>query len=251
MNNEFCDQIYNNLKLKETDELVTIWETNNRAEWTDIAFDVIQEILLHRLDTLPKQDEPTYEIIEADSNEETDFENEQVDEDISPDIINRANLECYNSKFKSLKVWLSGILMISICYYCTTVPEIILKIFGWFGILFFGYAFLVITIQLFHSELKVLIDHEGITAYRRKIITIQWHEIKKIWIGNYQRQRFLCVKLENPEIYLSNFSMIQSRFIRIHESMGFAHISISFVTLTPSLDEVVGFIKAKHPEKIE
>ena len=55
---ELRKYIYNNLNQKKTDELVEIWQKNDRIEWTDEAFAVIQEILLDRLGELPPQAEP-------------------------------------------------------------------------------------------------------------------------------------------------------------------------------------------------
>lgn len=53
--------IYNNLNLKETDELVEIWKTNDRVEWSEAAFDVLKEILEQRLSEIPSQNEPVFE----------------------------------------------------------------------------------------------------------------------------------------------------------------------------------------------
>ena len=47
--------IYERMDQKETDELLEIWENGNREEWTDMAFDVIKEILLKRLGKVPPQ----------------------------------------------------------------------------------------------------------------------------------------------------------------------------------------------------
>jgi len=55
MSDQFNNQIYDNLNLKETDELVDIWTQNNRAEWTDTAFEIIEEILMERMGELPPQ----------------------------------------------------------------------------------------------------------------------------------------------------------------------------------------------------
>lgn len=46
-------QQYRTFNQKETDELVEIWQTNNRYEWADLTFDVIREILQERLGELP------------------------------------------------------------------------------------------------------------------------------------------------------------------------------------------------------
>jgi hypothetical protein len=65
MNADTRKQLYENLDLKETGELVEIWQANNHTEWTDLEFDVLREILLTRLDELSQQGEPIYEKLEA------------------------------------------------------------------------------------------------------------------------------------------------------------------------------------------
>jgi hypothetical protein len=61
MNDEFRQRLYNQLNMRETDDLVEIWQTNDREEWTELSFDVIREILQRRLGELPPQDEPALE----------------------------------------------------------------------------------------------------------------------------------------------------------------------------------------------
>jgi hypothetical protein len=55
MNDDFRSQIYNNMSLKDTEELVSIWQRHNSKEWTDLAFEVVEEILRNRLGELPAQ----------------------------------------------------------------------------------------------------------------------------------------------------------------------------------------------------
>jgi hypothetical protein len=91
MSNDFRRQIYNNFNLKETDELVEIWQTNDRVEWSDDTFGIIQEILQERLGELPSQNEPILEY--ADDNkvevnkDESDFEF-LIDNDNPPEFYN-------------------------------------------------------------------------------------------------------------------------------------------------------------------
>ncbi len=61
MSDDLHRQLYRNFNQKPTDELVEIWQINNRAEWSELTFDVIQEILLERLVELPPQNEPITE----------------------------------------------------------------------------------------------------------------------------------------------------------------------------------------------
>ena len=58
MDENFRNQLINNLNLKPIEELLEIWKTNDRVEWTDEAFEVIQQILLERLGYVPPQNSP-------------------------------------------------------------------------------------------------------------------------------------------------------------------------------------------------
>jgi len=60
MSDELRKQIYDRLVLMETGDLVEIWVANDRVVWSEIAFDVMREILEQRLDELPSQGEPVF-----------------------------------------------------------------------------------------------------------------------------------------------------------------------------------------------
>ena len=49
-------KIYQNMKLKETDELLEIWFENDRTEWSEDAFEAIHSILFERLGDVPPQE---------------------------------------------------------------------------------------------------------------------------------------------------------------------------------------------------
>ena len=77
MSNDLRKQVYNNFNLKETDELVEIWQKNDRVEWSEDAFSAIEEILHERLGKLPTQNEPILE--HEDMEEETDEDETDFD----------------------------------------------------------------------------------------------------------------------------------------------------------------------------
>jgi uncharacterized membrane protein YhaH (DUF805 family) len=64
MNDDLRNQIERNFRQKPIDELIQIWMTNNRVEWTKMTFDVIGEILLESLPELPPQNEPILKVSE-------------------------------------------------------------------------------------------------------------------------------------------------------------------------------------------
>jgi hypothetical protein len=53
--------IYNTLSLRETEDLVEIWQNNDRVEWSGVAFEVIGEILRERSVEIPPQGEQILE----------------------------------------------------------------------------------------------------------------------------------------------------------------------------------------------
>jgi hypothetical protein len=65
--------IRDNWKQKESKELLEIWQENNRAEWSDMTFDIIRQILEERGIEIPEQDEIEVDMQddeEADANAE-------------------------------------------------------------------------------------------------------------------------------------------------------------------------------------
>jgi len=56
------EQIYNNLSLRETEDLLDIYHRKNTREWDEETFAIIKEILLQRLGTIP--DGPVQEQVE-------------------------------------------------------------------------------------------------------------------------------------------------------------------------------------------
>lgn len=92
MSGDLRDQIYDQMNLRETDELLDIWVTNDRLEWADTAFETIRAILIKRGVELPGQNDPIYEREEeiedeADSRDGLeDWEVKVLDNDDQPDF---------------------------------------------------------------------------------------------------------------------------------------------------------------------
>ena len=54
ISNNLRAQIYSNLRLKETEDLLGIWHEENTDEWDKLAFEIIREILIERLGYIPE-----------------------------------------------------------------------------------------------------------------------------------------------------------------------------------------------------
>lgn len=68
MSDDLRSQMAINFSRKTTDELLAIWVTNDRVDWSNTAFDVIKFILEQRRVELPAQNEPVLDHLEPDEN---------------------------------------------------------------------------------------------------------------------------------------------------------------------------------------
>lgn len=87
MSSDLRKQIYANLNSKDTEELLDIWKTNDRVEWSDLAFEVLEEILSQRVDDLPEQGKPILEKSEEEPADDLeDWEAKILDSENQPEL---------------------------------------------------------------------------------------------------------------------------------------------------------------------
>ncbi len=106
---ERIEGIRRTLETRETEDLLEIWQTNDRLEWTPEAFEAIQRILEERNVSLPVQNAAVEE-----SNIETPGRNEEVEE---PDTYyDRHRLDRISGVARSLS-WLAiALLALTLIY---------------------------------------------------------------------------------------------------------------------------------------
>ena len=87
MNDNLHNQIYSRFDVKGTEELLGIWVANNRVEWSDVAFEVLEEILKKRINELPPQNDPILENHGDDLNTNLEeWEVKLLDDDNQPEL---------------------------------------------------------------------------------------------------------------------------------------------------------------------
>ena len=121
MSDNLREQIRKTMELKEADELLDIWQANNRLEWSDETFDVIKDILISRREEIPEQDEPVYEI-EEDDGLDDDLEGWEVralDADNQPEFYNVVDVILIN---KRINVTAKAAIVVYLLVGLTTIP---------------------------------------------------------------------------------------------------------------------------------
>lgn len=160
-------------------------------------------------------------------------------------------IEFYNSPLKLIWLFFLNCLMVAGCYFCTTFDEITPKIFGWFGIAFFGLGFFVIPIRIFQTRRpEIVIDRRGVEVLSWKCGLIAWQEIRRVSVSNINGNRFLSLELADPENFYARFSSAYRTAAKWSQAAGFDDASIGFTGMRPSIDEAVRFIARVAPEKL-
>lgn len=118
MSEELRGHLYRNFNEKDTEELLTIWQTNNHMEWSDLAFEAIEDVLKKRIGTLPTQNDPILNYDDQNNFNEDDDDLEEweakiLDNENQPELYD--TLEVLNLKDNINKV-AKAVVIINIIY---------------------------------------------------------------------------------------------------------------------------------------
>ncbi len=86
MNKDLFEQIYANLNIKETEDLLEIWQTNNHNEWSGDAFTAIRKILVERGVEIPEQRDFVTVVDNAADEKLEDWEATLLDNEDQPEL---------------------------------------------------------------------------------------------------------------------------------------------------------------------
>jgi hypothetical protein len=145
---------------------------------------------------------------------------------------------------------LLGLLMTGGSFFCTTLPELKAQVAGWVGVVFFGFGTVAAILpRLANPSPQFTVDEQGIQCHRWHQGTIPWSDIEQVTIGTVHSTRFLCVRLKDPRMYLSNLTGVKSALAKANKELGFGDLTFSFQGLKPGLNEVWNYILANHISK--
>jgi hypothetical protein len=161
-------------------------------------------------------------------------------------------MKYYISKKKMILGWFGSIVFVGLGFLLLAMPDLFAKFIGLVSICFFGPGIIAIPLRTFRSDQYVEINDEGIIDQRTSLGLILWKDIRKLWVEertarySVPTSRILCIELVNPAAYISRLSILSKILIKVNSSMP---ITLSFSSLTTSFDDILDYIKSKHPEK--
>jgi hypothetical protein len=152
MSSELHNQIYNELNLRETEDLLVIWHTNDHEEWSDTAFEVIKEILNERLSEVPPQELTSNEEEESLENDGLDeWEVKALDDENQPEFYNTLEVvmlkDNINKAAKAVVVIYALVNLINIQGYISLVGSYFVSREGLFTPLIYFMAFILVCLN--------------------------------------------------------------------------------------------------------
>lgn len=153
--------------------------------------------------------------------------------------------EAYVSMAKLFWLLLLCIAMVAISAFCTTLPRLNAQLAGWAGVVFFGAGLIVIPFIAFRtSESRVIIDQDGIYT-GSSIGLVEWRDISGFRIDSVKGTKFLSVFVVDKRTYLDRMSAMARKSVELHAYMGVSEIVVSFLGLSPGLEEACDFLREK------
>lgn len=151
-------------------------------------------------------------------------------------------LECFVSPARTLGLLLLVIPLVGAGFFCTTLPDPLVALVGWFGVAFFGLGGVLAIAQLFRKGPQVVFGPDGIEDRRWGLGPIPWEEVVGVWIGTVEGGKFLCVQVRDPEPYLRSLPAHRRWLARRNPALGFGHLTVAFVGLSPPIEVVWDYL---------
>ena len=81
------------------------------------------------------------------------------------------------------------------------IPPELVPYVGWLGVIFFGICLPFVAKRLFENNPQIEIGSAGIKFAPWSDTTIPWHEIDRVSVWSYKRQRHIILHLHRPDAF--------------------------------------------------
>lgn len=124
-----------------------------------------------------------------------------------------------------------------------------MQIIGYISSIFFGFCAFFIARKLFDKKPGFIIDNSGLTDNSGSVSAgqILWSDIEDISVLEVNRQKFITLKVKNPQDYINRQgSAIKRKMMEINYNMCGTPITISAGSLQISFDELLRLVQDNY-----
>jgi hypothetical protein len=129
-------------------------------------------------------------------------------------------------------------------YLAATTPDPVYRVVGWLGVGLFAICTIVLGNRVMSGGgTPFVFDQGGISFPGGNFGLLPWIEIKSYSVVTIRGNVFLALTFNDPARILSRVSTAKRVAALANERMGWGHWALSFIGLTPGIDEAVAFIR--------
>ena len=172
-------------------------------------------------------------------------------------LSNPDRVEIPLSKVKIVTIMFGGILFVATGFWMFWMADrqqeflpMYMKVAGASLIIFFGACVLYMIVKIYDDRPGLIIDSRGITDNSSGIAAglITWESIKQIEKKYIKGQRFIAIKVANPNRYIERESGLKRIFMNMNLKMYETPIYISSNSLKIDYDELWSLLNSKMEE---
>jgi hypothetical protein len=135
------------------------------------------------------------------------------------------------------------VLAVAAWYVATTTHDPVYRIAAWLGCGLMALCAIVAAKRMIAGGTPFVFDQTGISFPGGTFGLLPWTEIKSYAIVTIRGNLFLALTFKDPERFLSRMSPAKRKWALANDRLGWGHWSLSFIGLTPGIDEAVAFIR--------
>ena len=128
-------------------------------------------------------------------------------------------------------------------YVARTTHDPVYRVVAWLGAALMALCALVAAKRMIDGGVPFVFDRAGISFPGGTFGLLPWNEIKSYAIVTIRGNLFLALTFKDPERILSRMTPAKRKWAQANARMGWGHWALSFIGLTPGIDDAVAFIR--------
>ena len=161
---------------------------------------------------------------------------------MSGDMVDR--VEFKRTPKQQFGLMIVGCVLVAASWYlATTTLDPVYRVVGWLGVGLFVLCAAIAAKRMVSEGTPFVFDRAGISFPGGNFGLVPWNEIKSYAVVTIRGNVFLALTFNDPERILSRVSTAKRKWALVNERMGWGHWALTFIGLTPGIDEAVAFIR--------
>jgi hypothetical protein len=140
---------------------------------------------------------------------------------------------------------ISGVIVALCAFVAMTTTDIVHRVLAWIGVPLFMLCGLVALKRMTGGGTPFVFDSTGIVFPGGNFGILPWAEIKSYSLVTLRGNEFLALTFNDPERVLARVSPTKRKMALANAKLGLGHWSLTFIALTPGIQEAMTFIRQR------